>query len=120
MTDQKIIRTLSIVTFAVLLIAFLIPLEESSRIVAAVLLVPVAVIVPLFIKKRNILSINKQQVLMLMSVISLVYLMLYYLSGIKFGFQRNPYSLNFKNFFAVICNTIYTPFPSVRKPFSIE
>ena len=95
MTDKKTIQIVSVSVFAVLLLALFLPLGESGRIVAAVLLLPAAVFVPLLIKKREIYSVNKNQVLMIMTVIALVYVMLYYLSGLKFGFYLNPYKFRF-------------------------
>ena len=95
MTDKKTIQIVSVSVFAALLLALFLPLGESGRIVAAILLLPAAVFVPLLIKKREIYSINKNQVLMIMTVIALVYVMLYYLSGLKFGFYLNPYKLSF-------------------------
>ena len=77
MNDKRIIRISSASIFAVLLIALLLPYEHSGRIVAAVLLVPAAVLSVLFIKKRSILSINKRQVLIIMTATALVYLMLF-------------------------------------------
>lgn len=99
MTDKRIIRISSASMFAVLLIAFIIPFGESGRIVAAFLLLPAAVLIPLFIKKRNILSINKNQVLIIITVIALLYVMVYYLTGLSFGFYKNLYRLNLNNFF---------------------
>lgn len=99
MTDKRIIRISSASIFAALLIAFIIPFGESGRIVAAFLLLPAAVLIPLFIKKRNILSINKNQVLMIITVIALLYVMIYYLTGLSFGFYKNLYRLNLNNFF---------------------
>ena len=95
MTDKKIVHIFSLSVFAALLLALFLPLGESGRIAAAILLLPAAVFVPLLIKKREIYSINKNQVLMIMTVIALVYVMLYYLSGLKFGFYLNPYKLSF-------------------------
>lgn len=95
MTDKKTIHIVSVSVFAALLLALFLPLGESGRIVAAILLLPAAVFVPLLIKKREIYSINKNQVLMILTVIALVYVMLYYLSGLKFGFYLNPYKLSF-------------------------
>ena len=60
MTDKKTIRIVSASVFAALLLALLLPLGESGRIVAAILLLPAVVLVPLIIKKREILSINKK------------------------------------------------------------
>lgn len=102
MTDKKTIRIVSASVLAVLLLALFLPSGESGRIVAAILLLPAAVLVVLFIKKRSILSINKAQVLMIMTVIALVYVMLYYLSGLKFGFVVNPYRLSVGIFFKYI------------------
>ena len=102
MTDKRVIKILSASVFAVLLIALLIPFGESGRIVAAILLLPAAVLVPIFIKKRNILSINTQQVLLIITVCALVYVMIYYLTGIKFGFYKNPYRLSVGNFFKYV------------------
>ena len=99
MTDKKIIHISSLSVLAVLLLAFLLPLGESGRIIAAVLLLPAAVLIFLFIKKRNILSINKDQVLLIVTVSALALVMIYYLSGLKFGFYKNPYRLTVSNFF---------------------
>ena len=99
MTDKRRVRISSAVVFAVLLIAFILPFGESGRIVAAFLLLPVAVIIPLLIKKRNILSIDKNQVLLILTIIALLYVMICYLTVFKFGFYKNPYQLNLSNFF---------------------
>ena len=99
MTDKRIVQISSASVLAALLIALLIPLGESGRIVAAILLLPAAVLIPFFIKKRNILSINKDQVLVIVAVTALVYVMLYYLSGLKFGFYKNLYGISALNFF---------------------
>ena len=98
MTDKRRVRISSAVVFAVLLIAFILPFGESGRIVAAFLLLPVAVIIPLLIKKRNILSIDKNQVLLILTIIALLYVMICYLTVFKFGFYKNPYKLNLSNF----------------------
>ncbi len=102
MTDKRIIRISSASILAVLLIVLILPLSESASIAAAVFLFPVAALFPLFIKKRSILSINKNQILLIMTVIALVYLMLYYVTGLEFGFYKNPYGLNFSNFFKFV------------------
>ena len=99
MTDKRIIRISSASVLAALLIALIVPLGESGRIVAAFLLLPAAVLIPLFVKKRNILSINKNQVLLIITVIAFLYVMVYYLTGLEFGFYNNPYKLSLNNFF---------------------
>ena len=102
MTDKRIIRISSASILAVLLTVLILPLSESGRIAAAVCLFPAAVLIPLFIKKRGILSINKGQILLIMTVIALVYVMLYYVTGLEFGFYKNPYKLTFDNFFKYV------------------
>jgi len=93
--DKKLLYTLSISTLAVLLLAFFLPGEYSGRIASAVLLLPLAIITHLKVKKRAVPSIHRRSVLMLISVISVVYLVIYYLSGLFFGFYKNIYFLNF-------------------------
>lgn len=99
MTDIRINRIASASVFVALLVALILPIGESGRIIAAILLLPAAVLIPLYIKKRNILSINKDQILLIMAVLALLYVMVYYLSGLKFGFYTNPYKLTVSNFF---------------------
>ena len=99
MSDKRILHIFSASVFSVLLFTFFVPLGFSGRIAAAMLLLPFAALMPLFVKKRDILSINKGQVLLILTVIALVYVMGYYLSGIPFGFYKNPYRLTISNFF---------------------
>lgn len=102
MTDKRILHIFSFSIFAILFIALLIPFGVSGRIAAAVLLLAPSVLMPLFVKKRSILHIVKGQVLLLMTVIALLYVMGYYLSGIPFGFFKNPYRLTVTNFFVFL------------------
>lgn len=80
-----------------LLLILILPLGVSGRIPAAVLLAPMAIFLYFFLKKRCILSLNAGQVLLLMTAIALAYLMLYYLSGLYFGFYQNIYRPTFSN-----------------------
>ena len=93
-TDRKVLYSISAASLAVLLLALILPSETSGRIVAALLLLPLAVVTYIFIKKRSILSMNKGQILMIMTVIGLVYVMSYYLSGLQFKFYVSPYKFN--------------------------
>ena len=94
MTDRKVLHTITISSLAVLLLALILPIGTTGRILAAILLAPIAALTLIFIKKRSILSLNKQQVLMLLTVIALLYVMLYYLTGLEFGLYRSGYRLN--------------------------
>lgn len=98
MSDKRILQILSSSTLAALLVIFFIPFDTAGRILAAVAVTAAAVLSFIFLKKRPILSINKNEVLMIISVIALVYLVLFYLSGLKFEFYDNPYA-SFKLFF---------------------
>ena len=96
MIDKKKLHTISASTLVALLIIFFIPFETAGRIIAAVLMTAIAVVSFIFVKKRSLPSIYKHQVLSIVSVITVVYLMLYYLSGLKFGFVHNTYGLDWK------------------------
>ncbi len=94
MSDKKIQYLISLSTLAALLLSFFIPGEPGGRITVAVVLVISACFAHAFLKKRNLLSIFSKQVLLLMAVAALLCLSLLYLSGLHFGFYRNPYALN--------------------------
>jgi len=98
--DRKIIYILSVSALALLLLALFVP--YNSKIIAAALLLPFAIISFLLIKKRNILSIHKNQITFVVFIFGLIYLMLYYIFGIKFGFIKNPYFLNLVSIFQYI------------------
>ena len=94
--DKRNIYTVSVLILLVLLVAWLIP-DGGGRTLAAILLLPSSAVTVLLIKKRQIPSYNKRQVLMLISVITLMILMLLYLSGLHFGFYRATYRLSLRN-----------------------
>ncbi len=91
--DRKKLYIISSATLAALLIALFLP-NGSGRILAAFLLPPAAILIPLSIKKRTAKSINSRQILMIMTVIGLVYITLYFLSGLYFGFVKTPFGIN--------------------------
>lgn len=90
-SDKGKLYALSLSFLAVLLSCFFIPTLNPRY-----LLVPVLIIYTLatwfLIKKRSMLSINKQQVVLLMSVIAFLYVTVYFLAGLKFGFYRKYFS----------------------------
>ena len=101
MKDRKKIYLISSAIFAALLIALFAP-NGSGRIIAAILLLPAAIISALLIKKRVALSINSKQVLLLIGVMGLLYFTLYYLSALHFGFTKTGYGLKSSIFFRLI------------------
>ena len=90
--DKKKIYIISIAIFVALLVALFIPFG-TGRIVGAIVLIPCTVIALMFIKKRNTLSINTNQIIMIMTVMGIVYVTLYYLSALHFGFTKTGYGL---------------------------
>lgn len=92
--DRKIVYAIAISSFALLLTLSLIPYEES-RLLAAILLLPLTAITLLFIKKRSVFSYNKRQVFYLLLVMGIVSVMLYYLTVVFFGFGRRSQNFTF-------------------------
>ena len=70
---------------ALLLTGFLFP-TESGRIAGAVLTALAAVVGSLIIQKRPALSIHSRMVLLIMGMMGLLFMMLYYMSGLIFGY----------------------------------
>ena len=103
-TDKKVLYTVSFSTLTVLLLALTVP-TGSGRIIAAAILLPAAALAFILLKKRNLPSINQKQVLLILFAIAMLYVMLYYLSGLRFGFFRNPYSQGLKGVFAYVLPT---------------
>lgn len=93
--DKKVILGISTSIFAALALAFLVHVG-SSKIVAACLLLPLTVITILFVRKRSSLSIQKKEVLLLSAIIGAIYALVLQLTGIFFGFHKNPYFVNAK------------------------
>ena len=87
-TDKKKFYILTVATLVVLLFAMFLP-GSSGRITAAILLLPMATVTWLTVKKRSVPSINRRQILWIMTLMGLIYLILYYLSGLKFDFYSN-------------------------------
>ena len=91
--DKKILYILSTVTFVLLAIALFVDIG-SSKIVTACLLLPLTPIIFFLIRKRRSMSINKREVLLVVIVVSVIYVVLLQISGVFFGFYKNPYFVN--------------------------
>jgi len=96
--DRKLLYTASAALLLVLLGALFLP-RSSGRAITALLLTAFAVAVYFLIKKRPILSINKNAVLLLMLAMGAVCLVLYYLTGTHFGFYKSSTPLTVGSFF---------------------
>lgn len=91
-TDRKVLYYISSISLAALLLSLFLPGEYSGRITAAILLLPISAVSYLFIKKRRILSIYKNQILIIMSVTAVLVVSVLYLVGLSFGFYKNAYA----------------------------
>lgn len=96
--DKKILYFLSVTIVLVLFGALFLP-RNNGRIITALLLVISAVAIFFLIKKRPILSINKNTVLLIMVAMGAVCLVLYYLTGVHFGFYKSSTPLTIGRFF---------------------
>lgn len=86
--DKRTVITFSLFFAAILLTVLLIPIE-GGRIIAAILLPLLALLTHTFVRKRAIHSMFYKQVLLILAVSGLLYVMLYYLTGLSFGFGRS-------------------------------
>ena len=91
--DKKTLYILSIITFVLLAFALFVDIG-SSKIVTACLLLPLTPIIFFLIRKRRSMSINKREVLLVVIVVSVIYVVLLQISGVFFGFYKNPYFVN--------------------------
>ena len=100
-SDKRTVYVFSLCLLALLLLFLFFPLG-NGRIACAALLLPAAVIASVFIKKRCMLSIRKRTVLLIMSVMGLLYITLYYLTGVAYGLYYALVRLSVSSFFNYI------------------
>lgn len=93
--DKKILYIVTILIFAVLLISLFVDIG-SSRMVTACLLLPLTVVTCLLIKKKASYSVYKREVLILMIAVGALFVILTHMSGMFFGYYKNPYFVNRK------------------------
>ena len=86
-SDKKNLIILSCLLLLSTVITLFIP-SSVSRYVLIVLLIVFTILFIFLVKKRKVFSFYKQQVLYICIGAGLVYLTLYYLTGIKFGFFK--------------------------------
>ena len=104
--DKIKVLLISSAIFAALLAALLLNFE-NSKIITAIILVPLAALTFFAIKKRSALSINKREVLLLVAVMACMYVVLKEMSGAYFGFYKNPYFVNTDRLINVIIPTLF-------------
>ena len=108
--DKKVLYVITLAIFAVLL-ALMFVKVESSRMATAIVLIPLAVLTRFVVKKRTSASIYKREVLLLVTVVGAIFIVLLHMSGIYFGYYKNPYFVSSKillNFILPITSIIVT------------
>ena len=99
--DKKILYASSIVLLLALFGSLFLP-RSNGRAITALILAVLAIAIFFLIKKRTALSINKNEVLLIMFAMGAVCLVLYYLTGTHFGFYKSSTPLSMGNFFKYI------------------
>ena len=84
--DKKLLYIFSIAFFCLPLILLLILPMGKYKLASALLFASAAAGVFFLVKKRSVLSIRRWQVLFLMATSAALYMMIYYLTGTRFGF----------------------------------
>lgn len=100
-SDRKTRVYVSVALFLFLSLTLFLPIQNTPITVAAITAV-FAVAVSLILKKKRTPSIYRKQVLMIMTVIALVAVTLYFMTGLHFGFVRSIYRFSASNFFKYI------------------
>ncbi len=94
--DRKILYISSYAIFALLLFVLFIPTDYSAWFCAVLLMASTALSLML-IKKRAVYSYNKRQVTALLCLVGFLFVVLFYMSGIIFGFAYSPYPFSLKS-----------------------
>lgn len=95
--DRKICYIVAFAILAVLLLSLLIP-AAFVRWCVAVLLGLATWCTYTFIKKRSIHSLNKNQAALILSVSACLFVVLYYVSGLRFGFASSLLPISLSSF----------------------
>ena len=92
-SDKKMSYSVAFFTLAALLFSLAFDEKYSRWIAVAVLCVAAALTIS-FVKKRSILSYHKRNVFIIVLIAALLFLVLYYISGLYFGFGTTLITLN--------------------------
>lgn len=77
-------------------------LNIFTRSILAIVIGIYAIVVAYLLKKKKVSSINKRQVTILMLIFAMLYLGIFYLFGLYFGFVRTKIALSFSTLFKYI------------------
>lgn len=96
--DKKILYASSFTLVLALLGALFLP-SQSGRAITALILAIAAFAILKLVKKRPILDIRKKEVFLIMLAMGAVCLVVYYLTGVHFGFYKSSTPLSVGSFF---------------------
>ena len=80
-------------------------LTIERRLVVMIILAVIALLSMIFVNKKKEKSIYERHVSILMLIISVIYLSLFYLLGLYYGYVRSKYYFNFENIIKIIIPT---------------
>ena len=103
-SDKRTLYIILSLVSAVFLLSLFLP-GTLIRPITALILIPLLALVAFFLKKKQIYSMYKRQVLVIVSVIGCVYLMLLYLAGLSFGFRAATVPISVSSLFRFILPT---------------
>ena len=106
--DKLVLYCFSVVYLLLVISLLFFPANNYKKIIVAIVSLIAAIFAFLEIKKRLIYSINKGEVLFLMALSGVLYVMLYYMSGLHFGFYNFGNKLNTSVIFLEILPVIVT------------
>jgi signal peptidase len=106
--DKLVLYCFSVVYLLLVISLLFFPANNYKKIIVAIVSLIAAIFAFLEIKKRLIYSINKGEVLFLMALSGVLYVMLYYMSGLHFGFYNFGNKLNTSVIFLEILPLIVT------------
>lgn len=91
--DKLKIYILEIILLIILMLALFLP-NIFTKIILSLILSVYALIVVLSIKKKKITSIHNKEVTILMIFFGVIYILLFYLIGLYFGYYKSPTKLS--------------------------
>ena len=94
--DKLTVKILSFLSFAVLLIPFFLNLGTNAEtlVITAGIMTVMTFVVFFGIRRRRSTSIRKRDVFLLHVAVSVLYVILLHMSGLHFGYYRNPYAVS--------------------------
>ena len=97
-SDRKLILLFPSALFLLLLSFSFFPSDVGRYSAAGVMLVGLFLSF-VFLRKKAEPSVTRKDVILIMSVAALLLVIIYYLSGLYFGFYHNPYGFSFVVFY---------------------